>query len=195
VHLLSMIGLCDPCGGPLAARNSGDRGQEYVCHRKGCVRIGYDELNTFAEAAIIAYLTRPENQAWLTAHDDDDAALLAVRDQVAEIRAELDDLADEVGAGRMSATLAARAEPAIMARLKAAQEREAELSTPAPLRDFLTPGVDVVKQWTAAPMPARREAVKLLFSPALAGELRVKRSPTPGHRCPVQDRVWWNKGS
>ncbi|HEX8347292.1 MAG TPA: recombinase family protein [Actinoplanes sp.] len=194
VHLLSMIGLCDPCGGPLAAR-SGDRDREYICHRKGCVRIGYDELNTFAEAAILDYLTRPENQAWLTAHDDDDAALLAVRDQVAEIRAQLDDLADQVGAGRMSATLAARAEPAIMARLKAAQEREAELSTPAPLRDFLTPGVDVVKQWTAAPMPARREAVKMVFSPALAGELRVKRSPTPGHRCPVPDRVWWNKAS
>ncbi|MET7817217.1 recombinase family protein [Micromonospora zamorensis] len=190
VHLLSMIGVCDVCEGPIAAR-SGSRGQEYVCHRKGCVRVGYDELNTFAEAAILDYLTRPENQAWWTAHDDDDAALFAAREQVAEIRAELDDLADQVGAGLVSATLAARAEPAIVARLAAAQEREAELTTPAPLRDFLTPGADVVQQWKVAPMPARREAVRLLFSPALCGQLRVRRSPTPGHRSPVEDRVWW----
>lgn len=193
VHLLSMIGLCDVCEGPIAARNS-DRGREYVCHRKGCVRVGYDELTTFAEAAIVAYLSRPENLAWLTARADDDAALLAVRDEVAEIKAELDALADEVGAGRISATLAARAEPGIVARLKAAQVREAELITPAPLRDFIGPGVDVVRAWKAAPMPARREAVRLLFSPGLCGELRIRRSRTPGHHCPVKDRVQWNTG-
>ncbi|MGK5681158.1 recombinase family protein [Actinoplanes sp. URMC 104] len=190
VHLLSMIGVCDVCDGPIAARNS-DRGREYVCHRKSCVRIGYDELNTFAEAAIIDYLSRPENLAWLNIGGDDDAALLAVRDQVAEIQAELDDLADQVGAGQITAALAARAEPAILARLKAAQAREAELTTPAPLRDFLTPGADVVRQWTAAPMPARRELVRLLFSPQACGQLRVRRSPSKGHRRPVEQRVWW----
>ncbi|WP_127499685.1 recombinase family protein [Actinoplanes solisilvae] len=190
VHLLSMIGVCDVCDSPIAAR-SGDRGREYVCHRKGCIRISYDELNTFAEAAVIDYLSRPENLAWLNIGGDDDAALLAVRDQVAEIQAELDDLADQVGAGQITVTLAARAEPAILARLKTAQAREAELTTPAPLRDFMTPGVDVVRQWTAAPMPARRELVRLLFSPRACGQLRVRRSPSKGHRYPAEQRVWW----
>jgi site-specific DNA recombinase len=190
VHLLSMIAVCDVCDGVLAAR-SVDRGQEYTCHRKSCVRIGYDELNTFAEAAIMDYLARPENLAWLTANEDDDEALLAARDLVAEIRAERDDLADQVGSGQLSATLAARAEPGILARLAAAEAREEELSTPAPLRDLIKPGTNVVRQWKDAPMSARREVARFLFAPKVCGQLRLRRSPTPGHRCPVQDRVWW----
>ena len=118
--------------------------------------------------------------------------MLAARDEVAEINGELDDLADEAGAGRMSAALAARAEAGILARLKAAQVREVELTTPAPLRDLLAPGVDVVRMWKDKPMPARRESLRLLFSPGLCGELRVQRSPTPGHRCTVDRRIRWN---
>jgi hypothetical protein len=194
VHLASMVDLCDVCGRPLAVRNDKDREREYTCHRKGCVRVSYDGLNTFVEAAVIAYLSRPENLAWLSARDDD-AELLAARQQVAEIRAEMDDLADQVGAGLLSATLAARAEPGIRARLTTAQAREAELTTPTALRDFIAPGVDVVRQWKSAPMSARREALRLLFTPELCGELRVRRSPTPGHRCPVDDRVYWKQTS
>ncbi|MFI5888519.1 recombinase family protein [Actinoplanes sp. NPDC051513] len=191
VHLLSMIGLCDPCGGPLAAVRMRE-GQEYRCHRKSCVRIGYAELNTFVEAAVVAYISRPENLAWLTARDDDEE-LLAARRQVAEIRSELDDLADQVGAGRLSASLAARAEPGIRARLNAAEAREAELATPAPLRDLIGADMDPVERWQNAPMSARREVVKLLFSPELIGQLRVLRSPTRGHHCPVSERVRWDR--
>jgi site-specific DNA recombinase len=189
VHLLSMIGLCDVCDGSLAARQS-DRGREYVCHRKGCVRIGYADLNTFVEAAVVAYLSRPENLTWLAARDDDEE-LLAARRQVAQIRSELEDLADQVGAGRLSATLAARAEPGIRARLRAAEAREADLATPAPLRDLIGANLDPVERWTNAPISARREVVKLLFSPEVCGQLRVQRSATPGHRCPVDQRVRW----
>jgi hypothetical protein len=32
---------------------------------------------------------------------------------------------------------------------------------------------------------------RLLFSLDLLGELRVTRSPTPGRRCPVSERVRW----
>jgi DNA invertase Pin-like site-specific DNA recombinase len=191
VHLVSMIGLCDVCGAPLAARGTDPR-REYVCHRRGCVKISYDELNTYVEAAVITYLTRPENLAWLAVRDDD-AELLAVRVQVAEIRAELDELADHVGTGRLSARLAARAEPAILARLRKAEARESELSTPAALRDFLAPAVDPVQRWKDAPMAARREVLRLLFTPDGFGELRVRRSAAPGHRRPAAERVCWRR--
>ncbi|GIJ49358.1 hypothetical protein Val02_62440 [Virgisporangium aliadipatigenens] len=191
VHMLSMIAVCDVCDGPLAARNS-ERGREYTCHRKSCVRIDYDGLNTFAEAAVMDLFARPENLAWLTAAHDD-TELLAVQEQVAELQHELDTLADQVGAGTLSVMLAARAEPGILSRLKAAKAREAELSTPAELHDFFGPGMDPVQRWKDAPMPARRQALRLLLSPKACGELRVRRSPTPGHRCPVVDRVRWRR--
>lgn len=196
IHLLSMIALCNVCGGPLAARYNGhdpDRGTEYQCHRRGCVRIGYDGLNALAEAAMLAYLSRPDNVERLTAGEGNDAELDQVRAAIAEIQAELDDLADQVGAGELSATLAARAEPAIQRRLRAARDREAELATPSALRGFVAPGADVARRWDAAPMSAKRQVARLLLAPDVLGELRVTRSPSRGHKVPVDDRVAWRR--
>lgn len=195
-HLLSMIAVCDVCGGPLSARNNGhdpDRGVEYQCHRSGHVRVSYDALNTVAEAAMLTYLARPDNVERLTAADDDSGELRRLRDDIAGVRAELDDLADQVGRGELSATLAARAEPAIRRRLRAAEEREAQLSTPAVLRGLMSPGADVARRWEAAPMSTKREVARLLLAPDVLGQLRVTRSPTPGHRPPIEQRIVWGQ--
>lgn len=190
VHLLSMIAKCDACGGPLAARTHKTHGVEYQCHTKGCIRVGYDELNTIAEAAMWAYLER-DDHAELFAPAQLGSELQAARDLVAEIGAELDDLADQVGRGELSATLAARAEPAILTRLHAAEARERELSTPSVLHALMKPGKDVRRRWKDAPMSTRREVARLLLAPDMLGELRVRRNPTLGVYCPVKDRVRW----
>ena len=59
------------------------------------------------------------------------------------------------------------------------------------LRGILGPGDDVAHRWDLAPISARREVARLLLSPELLGELRVTRSPSPGHRTDVADRVVW----
>jgi site-specific DNA recombinase len=141
---------------------------------------------------MLSYLARPDNVEWLTARDDHGAAITEVRGDIAEIRKELADLAAQVGAGKVSATLAATAEPAILARLKDAEQREQELSTPSVLRAIM-PGKDVARRWKSAPMSARREVARLLLAPGVLGELRVTRSTTPGHRCPVGERVSWRR--
>lgn len=194
VHLLSMIAVCDVCSGPLAARNSKEREPEYACHRGSHVRVGYDALNDFTASVIIEYLSRPGRVEKLLAQDDR-AELQAARDKVAEIQAELDDLADQVGSGALSATLAARSEPRIIARLKAAQEREAALGTPNTLRGILSPGDEVAERWADMPMSAKREVARILLSPAVIGELRVTRAPSPGHTSPMEDRVVWGRES
>jgi hypothetical protein len=188
-HLLSMIAKCAVCGGPLSAR-SRPGGVEYQCHEGGHVRVDYADLNDYATRAMLGYLARPDNADWLT-RGDDDADLIAAREQVAGIRAELDDLADRVGAGKLSATLAARAEPGILNRLRDAERREADLSSPSVLRGLIAPGVDVARRWKAAEMSTRREVARLLLAPDLLGELRVLRSPSRGHRAPIKDRVEW----
>jgi hypothetical protein len=90
--------------------------------------------------------------ARLTADEADDAELASVRDEIAAVRAELDDLADRLGRGEISATLAARAEPRMLDRLRAAEARAADLSTPSALRGLVEPGEDVAARWKAAPM-------------------------------------------
>ena len=116
-----------------------------------------------------------------------------MRTEIAHLRAELDDLADKLGRGEISATLAARSEPQILERLRQAEAREAELSTPSVLRGIMGPGDDVAHRWDLAPISARREVARLVLSPDLLGQLRATRSPSPGHRTDVADRVTWRR--
>jgi DNA invertase Pin-like site-specific DNA recombinase len=194
-HLLSMIARCDRCSGPLAVtyRKDGGPVEQYYCRDRGCVRVDKAGLDDLAEKMIVAYLARPDNVERLTADTGHDEALDAVRTEIAGVRAELDDLADQVGRGEVSATLAARAEPAILERLRGAEAREADLSTPSQLRGLISPGKDVARRWQAAPMSTKRTVARMLLVPEVIGELRITRSPTPGKRCPVGGRVTWRK--
>jgi DNA invertase Pin-like site-specific DNA recombinase len=189
VHLLSMIGRCEVCGGVIVAARSKTGEPIYRC-RLGHVQVDKAALDDYAERVILGYLARPDNVERLTRRDDG-AALADARRQVAEVRAELDDLADRVGRGHLSATFAARAEPAIQERLRAAQRRRDELSTPSVLRGLISPGKDVVRRWRAAPMSAKRTILRRLFVPDLIGELRVAPKSEPWVKVPVEERIAW----
>lgn len=190
-HLLSLQPnvVCDSAGCRLVAAYRD--GRQYICNH---VRLSADDLDQLVEHVILAYLARPENWAGLIApNSDQDAALAAAREQVAVLRAELDELAELVGRGEVSARLAARAEPGIVDRLRAAEARERELSTPHELAGIIAPGDDIASRWSAIPIAARRRVVSLLVSPDVLGSLRVRRSPAPGRRVPVSDRVVWKR--
>jgi site-specific DNA recombinase len=197
VHLLSMIARCDVCDAPLVVGRNGRKTKPgqlwYRCQRAGHVQVDKSELEELAEQVIARYLSRPDNVERLTRDDSRDEELTAVRQHVAEVRAELDDLADRLGRGELSAALTARAEPAIVARLRAAEEREEFLSTPSVLRGLTTPGKDVGRRWKAAPLSAKREAARLPLSPGVLGELRVTRKAEPSRRTPVIERVSWKQ--
>ena len=190
IHLLSMIARCDVCGGPLAAR-SGDRGPEYTCQRGSHVRVDKGELDTLVETAILGYLNGEDLRQALAATDNDNAEVARAREDVERIREELDDLAAQVGSGALSATLAARAEPAILTRLKAARDREKELSTPSTLHRLMPPGT----QWETLPMAAKREMARVVLTPDMLGELRIVRRPRDAgpKRVPVDQRVEWRR--
>jgi site-specific DNA recombinase len=189
VHLLSMIAVCGVCGGPLAARARDGRAL-YTCHTKSCVRVAQAELDTYAERAMLGYLARPDVYKALAATSADDPKLAAARDKVAEVEGELDDLAAQVGAGKLSATFATRSEPGILARLKAARAAEAALSTPNTLTGLIAPGKDVARRWKVMPMESKRAVARILLSPGLLGELRLLRTPVHGKTtAPVEARV------
>lgn len=191
VHLLSLIAVCDPCGGELSVRNL-KSGMAYLCRPKGCITVPYHELNTLVENEIEAYLDRPENLAQLVSRPDDDE-LERARKAVSDIKEELRDLGRKLGQNRISAELAALAEPDIQARLAAARAVEAELSTPAALAGFIKPGETVRQAWARAPMSARRDVARLVLSPRFLGEVRITRSPLDRQRSSVEGRVVWRR--
>lgn len=193
VHLLSFVAVCDVCSGPLAAGNS--RGvPAYRCLDSGHVSVCYGDLDTLAEQLMIAYLSRPDNYKGLNAKADTEAAELA-REQVRLIREEFDDLGDKVGRGELSAELAARAEPVILKRLRAAEARERELSTPSKLRGFTGTRRHVTKTWKEAPMSAKRGVARILLSPDALGEMRITRAPGKNVIVPVHERIVWRRES
>jgi DNA invertase Pin-like site-specific DNA recombinase len=193
-YLLSMIMPCDVCRGPMAVTYTGnkDNGGQYYCHVKGCCRIDRPPVDEIVEAAIIGYLSRPDIIEQLTAGDANDEVLAAARTEVAQIRAELDELADQVGRGLMSATLAARAEPQIEARLKVAERRAQELATPSELAGLIEPGKKVATAWAGMPMSAKRRVARLVLTRDALGEVRVIRSTVRGKiKQPAIERLVW----
>lgn len=183
-HLVSMIARCAECGGPMTVRNRPRKGEVYFCRPKSCAFIDKAQFEAYVVDLVLARLVETWD-ALTAAGDSDDAALLSARDEVARLRAELDELYDEVGAGRVSAVALARIEPQKLAAIEDAESRLKVASTPPALRPMLDgPKGQLRQRWDAAPVTARREVVK-----ALMQTLVVHRNPVPGHRVPAHQRV------
>lgn len=196
--LLSLIAVCDKCGGFLAVSFRNGTGREYCCRDKSCIRIPADDLDAYAEQVILAYLARPDVIAELRASDGENSALAAVRSDLAAARAELASLralaSRPVGdPQRLSAASLAAIEPGLVRQVAGLESSERELSVPSALAGLITPGKDVRRRWKAAPVSARREIARMLCSPAILGQLRVTRAPVPGQRVPASQRVRWDR--
>jgi DNA invertase Pin-like site-specific DNA recombinase len=188
-HLLSLIAVCDVCGGWLtAAYRKGER--QYWCRDFCHVRIVADDLDDFAEAVMLRYLSGKDVIEKLRAAPEDGGELAAVRADLAGTRDELQRLRVAGREGKLDVATILEVEPGLVARVKGLEARERELVTPPPLT-MIPPGKDVARRWAAAPMSARRQVAKMLCSPAILGQLRVRRSPAPGHRANPASRVNW----
>ena len=154
-------------------------------------RKGVDEI---LEKIVLRFLSNPDAYAALTADGDAvDAELIALREKIAEQRAELADLASAVAAGRLSVAFAAAAEPGMLAALKKAETRERELLTPSVLQGLIEPGADVAKRWGGAEPSTRREVARLLLVPELLGQPRVRPLAAPGQRVPAVERLLFRR--
>jgi site-specific DNA recombinase len=196
-HLLSFIARCGVCEGPLATICRRDR-MEYICNFVGCVRIVKSNLDEYVEGVLLGYLAQPRIVEALRARDDTEGEEVErLRDELAGVRAEHEELSREVGAGRVSAVLAAAAEPGILERMAELEKRIKRLSVPSPLRGLVEPGADVAQRWEQAPMSTRRETVRAVFTAERLGQLRVQRSPRRGSlQVPAAERVqFWRADS
>lgn len=192
IHELSLIGKCDVCSSYLrACKKRGKPG--YQCMTKGCVTVRKDELDAVARERIVAYLSSREVYAGLLrAEERDEEELKRVRAELVEARAEHQALKTAVKAKRLSIAFAADVEPDLAQRVVDLTAREDALTTPPVLRGWLGSRADVEARWKAASTQTRRQIAKLVLTPRIAGELRVKRSPLAGRAAamvPVKDRV------
>lgn len=193
-HWLARIAVCDECDGPMAARKRHDMTEWiYVCHNATHSAVLYDELNSYAEAVLLGYLSREDVAQQLTAEPVDVDELGAIEAEIARIEADIDALADKLLTGGAAARrLVDRALPKLEAELAAAKARKEELTAPSRLRGLIEPGKDVKRRWKAATLEVRREIAKVVFAPDLLGELRIVKGPM---RDPITQRVMWRRAA
>jgi DNA invertase Pin-like site-specific DNA recombinase len=197
VHLLSVspAARCGVCGGPLHASNRGGaRTWAYFCARSGHVRVSEPELDALAEAAIIGYLSRPDNYPAFT-EPADGPELARVRGDLAGLRSQRRELADAVAKHGKPVTWALAADEQFTASIAALEARERELTTPDKLRGLMEPGADVARRWATAPMATRREVARIVLAADRVGVIAVRRTRAGARGVPAVERVDWLCGA
>lgn len=169
-HLLTYLGPATPCGGQLTAV----RGR-YRCIEDGCITIVQEPTDQIVTAAIIGRLSKPDAYEALRLEDSEsDRSVLDARNELATLRAQLDDWRRSAIEGKTSPESLAAIEAGLSAKIRDAQRRSEHSGIPPALRQFLDPEVDVAKRWESTPLPARRDIIRTL------AEIRISPATVPG---------------
>lgn len=183
VHLLSGLARCGVCGGPMRAAVNRTV-PSYRCADRSCVSRNRADLDAFVTAVVIERLTRPDAAALFAPIDDNARKATA---EVAELRARLDNAADDYADGTLDREQFHRITERLRPRIDAAQAR-ARVIDSSPLLTGLVDAEDVMTVWEALPLSRRRGVVDLLLSVHV---LRTK----PGARTfdPECVRIEWRQ--
>lgn len=178
-HLLSYLGVCDPCGAGLTAV----RGR-YRCSARGCVTVVQDDVDAYVTAFVVGRLSRPDvYQSLRRAGEDADQRVIAAEEEAAQLRRELDGWRESAADGKTSRESLAVIEARLAARIKDADARVKRYAVPPLLRTFLSPGEDVAARWESAPLAARRDLLRAFW------EVRIGPATVPGSRLFEPERV------
>lgn len=107
--------------------------------------------------------------------------LVAARHEAADLQRYLDETAEQVGRGRMTADMAGGIEASILPKLNAARQQIRDLSVPAALHPF-TDSEDIAATWEELSIAAKRPVIREITAQISVG------APTI-YRTPVADRV------
>ncbi|WP_060952429.1 recombinase family protein [Streptomyces hygroscopicus] len=195
-HALTAGLWCGRCDTLLSFRMEKERKPVYRCKQCGIKiqRAPVDELIIGKPkdlGILLAYLARDDIYDVLRAPGSDDAAVREVRDDLARLRAERDELRNATGATLAEVRLLANSLQVKEAEVSALEARERELTVPASVLSIVQPGLDVWQSWRDAPIGARRATVRLIMSPRYLGRACILPSPRPGRNQVVAERLEW----
>ncbi|MFF5214793.1 recombinase family protein [Micromonospora sp. NPDC000442] len=190
IHLSTAVVRCGVCGSKMSTSERGDEPRHLRCHDRDCVQINQAIVDYLVEEAIIDALS---DQQTARRPEGSDERLAEVRRELAAVKLQLADLAAAVAARRLSITLAASAEPALLADERRLEKLEVELSVPPKASRFVAPSdAEARKSWAATPMSGRRDLARELCVPGRLGVPTVLKTTDrswcadPEHEKPVQ---------
>lgn len=142
---------------------------------------------------LLAYLARPDVYDLLRAPEGDGEELRGVVADLAQARAERDELARATGGTLAEVRVLANSLQAKEDQVSELEVRERQLSVPAQVLSIVEPGKDIWESWHAAPMGARRTTARLVLSPRYLGRPCLLPSPLPGRWSPIAERIEWRR--
>jgi hypothetical protein len=157
-NLLSGTARCGKCGGPMGATGLRNGANSYVC--RDCQRIVRDlaTLDAYVTAIVLERLNRSDVD--LTDNPPEEA--VEARGEVDELRGRLEDAAASFVAGDLSATMLARVEGELKAKIAEAEKRSRYAGLPSTVPDLAEGDSAVI--WERLSGEQRREVVRSLMS-------------------------------
>jgi DNA invertase Pin-like site-specific DNA recombinase len=191
IYLLSSVARCAECGGKLAVKKTPANHQRtrftksYSCRDRVCVGIGLEMLDDYVEEMMVTWLAGPDAAAGWARTTDSGAAALA-RGDLERLRAELDDLYQNVRAGRVSAMIATATEAGYLERIREAEQQVQAATLPPVLHGRIGP--EAATTWLALDVEVKRQIIRV------TADIRVRSVGRGGHSAgpvPARDRVTW----
>ncbi len=167
-HLLSGIARCGVCGATLrVALNR--RVPSYRCSERGCVIRRRDDLDDLVVGVVTARLARPDAAGLFARRDDPNPKRAAALAEAGQLRARLDDAADQYADSAIDARQLERITARLRPQLAQAEARMRTVDS-TPLLDGLAGVPDIGALWDQLPLSRRRAVVALLL------DIRVHRT-------------------
>jgi site-specific DNA recombinase len=189
VHLLSGLARCGVCGGSMRA-SLNRQTPSYRCAERGCVSRNRTDVDAFVEGLVLRRLARPDAVDLLAPRDDSARRAIA---EAAELRAKLDNAADDHADGKIDRGQLLRITERLRPRLEAAQDRARNIDNGALLGDVVQ-ARDPRTVWEKLPLTRQRAIIDLLLTvrvmPAYSGPSRKGQDVREFDPAAVQ--VTWN---
>jgi site-specific DNA recombinase len=166
VHLLSFIGKCGVCGGPLAAalaRRHSWQGWTYRCQRRLCTAVRKEWLDEYIERIVVAWLTTADVHTALH-QPTTDKDTTAARAEAQRLRTQMEQYKQLAEIGDIDPQEYARFAKGLKAGIAAAEARAKETSIPPVLRGRI--GKHAKREWArlADNLPVKREIIREILS-------------------------------
>lgn len=193
-HLLTNVGHCAECGGPLKAQKVRGGRYAYLCEARFCVSISALWIEPFVEELTIRRLERDDIRA-LLAPAEDPAAVQRARDELATLRRELDEATATAGMpGGLSLPRLAKVEANLAPRIEVLQRIANPVPLPAVLDKLAGPGA--ADRWHKLDVGQRRQVVRLLVDVRVSRGRRGERTFNParlGQSRWAGDEMTWSQ--
>jgi len=161
-YMLSGIGRCGVCAGPLrviAAGHGGRKSDSYTCAQGFHVRRSRSALDDLVTRLVIGRLSQPDAAGALARADDGTSQEAA--DKAAAIRVRLDGAADAYAEGTIDGVQLARITGKLRPELEQWQQVARSASTAPDLLDLARP--DIADRWECLPLARKRAVIDLLL--------------------------------